>query len=86
MTLKSASKPNEETPLYMAFPDGVFHYVCAECTALCCRGDGFGGSLKREMPVLLTLYPALGSAVVSRQGSRLTFGTPAGGCFFLGRR
>lgn len=67
----------------MAFPDGVFHYVCAECTALCCRGQGFGGSLKREMPVLLSLYPALGSAVASRQGSMLTFGTPVGRCFFL---
>lgn len=83
MARKSESKPNEQTLLYMAFPDGVFQYVCAECTALCCRGDGFAGSLKREMPVLLTLYPALGSAVVSRQGSRLTFFTPAGRCFFL---
>jgi len=79
----SVNKPNEETPLYMAFPDGVFHYVCAECTALCCRGEGFSGSLKREMPALLTLYPALGSAVISRQGSRLEFFTPAGRCFFL---
>lgn len=35
------------------------------------------------MPVLLSLYPALGSAVVSRQGSMLAFGTPAGRCFFL---
>lgn len=83
MARKSVRNPNEETPLYMAFPDGVFHYVCAECTALCCRGQGFGGSLKREMPVLLSLYPALGSAVVSRQGSMLAFGTPAGRCFFL---
>ena len=83
MARKSESEPNEETPLYMAFPDGVFHYVCAECTALCCRGQGFGGSLKREMPALLSIYPLLGRAVVSRQGSMLSFGTPAGRCFFL---
>jgi hypothetical protein len=83
MTRQSINKPKVEVSLYMAFPDGVFHYVCAECTALCCRGQGFGGSLKREMPVLLQLYPALGSAVVSRQASMLAFGTPAGRCFFL---
>jgi hypothetical protein len=74
---------DDEIPLYFAFPDGVFHYVCAECTALCCRGQGFAGSLKREMPALMALYPALGSAVVSRQASMVTFGTPAGRCFFL---
>lgn len=83
MVRKSESNPGEATPLYMAFPDGVFHYVCAECTALCCRGQGFGGSLKREMPRLLSIYPLLGRAVVSRQGSFLSFGTPAGRCFFL---
>lgn len=83
MARKSVDKPNAETPLYMAFPDGVFHYVCAECTALCCRGQGFGGSLKREMPSLLAIYPLLGRAVVARQGSMLSFGTPAGRCFFL---
>lgn len=67
----------------MAFPDGVFHYVCAECTALCCRGQGFAGSLKREMPALLSIYPLLGRAAVSRQGSMVSFGTPLGRCFFL---
>jgi hypothetical protein len=77
------NKSSQEIPVYMAFPDGVFHYVCAECTALCCRGQGFVGSLEREMPSLLSLYPARGSAVVLRQGSILAFGTPAGRCFFL---
>lgn len=67
----------------MAFPDGAFDYVCAECTALCCRGQGFAGSLRREMPALLSIYPKLGSAAVARQGSLLVFGTPAGRCFFL---
>lgn len=76
-------KPSGEIPLYMAFPDGAFDYVCAECTALCCRGQGFAGSLRREMPKLLSIYPALGSAALARQGSLIVFGTPAGKCFFL---
>jgi len=35
------------------------------------------------MQSLLTLYPPLGSAIVSRQASIIKIGTPAGGCFFL---
>lgn len=70
-------------PLYFAFPDGVFHYVCAECTALCCRGQGFAGSLGREMGRLLTLYPKLGNAVVGRRGEILHVATPMGRCHFL---
>ena len=74
----------QDVSLYMAFPDGALQYVCAECTALCCRGHGYGGSLKREMPVLLSAYPKLGASVVSRRGSMLTLSTPAGsGCVFL---
>lgn len=74
---------DKRVPLYMAFPDGVYHYVCAECTALCCRGQGFGGSFRREMGQLLSLYPALGSMAVSRQGDIISFATPTGGCHFL---
>jgi hypothetical protein len=69
--------------LYLAFPDGVFHYVCAECNALCCRGQGFGGSLRREMQTLLVLYPAIESMAVSRSGNNLEFATPTGRCYFL---
>lgn len=69
--------------LYFAFPDGVFHYVCAECTALCCRGQGFAGSLHREMRQLLTLHPSLGSMAISRHGDVITFATPSGRCHFL---
>ena len=47
---------NQAVSLFFAFPDGVYHYVCAECTALCCRGQGFGGSLEREMRTLLQIY------------------------------
>src|SRR5262249_22632083 len=65
------------------FPDGVYHYVCAECTAVCCRGHGIAGSLKREIPALVTLYPSLGSMAVNRSGDILSFANPAGGCFFL---
>ncbi|MHB1193675.1 MAG: YkgJ family cysteine cluster protein [Longimicrobiales bacterium] len=70
-------------PLHFAFPDGVFHYVCADCTALCCRGQGFAGSLGREMGRLLTLHPELGNAVVGRQGDVLQVATPTGRCHFL---
>jgi hypothetical protein len=51
---------------------------------LCCRGNGFGGSLKREMPILLSAYPKLGAAVTSRSESMLWLSTPAGsGCVLL---
>lgn len=70
-------------PIYFAFPDGAFHYVCAECTALCCRGQGFAGSLEREMGQLIQLYPNLASAVLERRGPLLTVATPAGRCHFL---
>jgi len=73
----------EGVSLYLAFPDGVFHYVCAECTALCCRGPVFAGSLQREMRQLLTLHPALGSMALSRHGDIIMFATPRGGCHFL---
>lgn len=71
------------TPIYLAFPDGVFDYVCAECTALCCRGQGFAGNLTREVGELVRLYPALQWAAVSRWGDEVSFITPAGKCFFL---
>lgn len=70
-------------PLYFAFPDGVLHYVCSECTALCCRGHGFAGSLGREMGRLLTLHPELASAVVERRGEILTVANATSGCHFL---
>ena len=69
--------------IYFAFPDGVFHYVCSECTALCCRGLGFGGSMSREMPYLLKRYPNIGAMVVARNGDLVTLGTPRGGCTFV---
>jgi hypothetical protein len=69
--------------LFFGFPDGVYDYVCAECTALCCRGHGFGGSLRREMGTLLRLYPRLGLTAASRSGDVLRFHTPDTGCVFL---
>jgi hypothetical protein len=70
--------------LFFAFADGVFHHVCAECNALCCRGQGFGGSLQREMKFLLKQYPVLQTMTVSRQRDIVSVSTPAGRCFFLG--
>jgi AraC-like DNA-binding protein len=69
--------------IFFAFPDGVFHHVCAECTALCCRGQGFAGSLKREMNFVFRNYPPLASLVTEREGDIVTVATPAGRCFFL---
>jgi Fe-S-cluster containining protein len=69
--------------LYMAFPDGVFHYVCAECNALCCRGDGFGGSLEKEFKPLFQIYPALQSLVTFRKGDEIHVSNPSGRCMML---
>ena len=74
---------DQAVPLFFAFPDGVYHYVCAECTALCCRGQGFSGSLEREMKTLLQIYPALGSVSTGRVADQVNVTTPAGACFFL---
>jgi len=74
---------NQTTDIFFAFPDGVFHHVCAECTALCCRGQGFAGSLKREMNFIFKNYPPLASLVTEREGDVVTVATPAGSCFFL---
>ena len=78
-----ANKSNNQVPIYFAFPDGVYHYVCAECTALCCKGDGFGGSLKREVRALFVLYPQLESMTVARHGDTVTFANAKGACQFL---
>lgn len=75
--------PKAQPDLYFAFPDGVLHFVCAECTALCCKGFGFGGSLERHVRSLFVLYPALESTVVSRSGDVVEMSTPASGCHFL---
>ncbi len=74
---------DQAVSLFFAFPDGVYDYVCAECTALCCRGQGIGGSLEWEMGTLLELYPALGSVCTSRVAQEVGFITPTGRCFFL---
>ncbi|MGA9772815.1 MAG: YkgJ family cysteine cluster protein [Blastocatellia bacterium] len=71
------------TALYFAFPDGVFNYVCAECTALCCKGHGFGGSLEKELRPLFVLYPQIESMAIRRQGDFVEFTTPSSGCLLL---
>src|SRR5262245_34548336 len=73
----------KSVPIFFAFPDGVLQYVCAECTALCCRGQGFAGSLKREMGFLFETYPPLAGMVVERERNVVTCSTPSGKCFFL---
>src|SRR5215510_4098186 len=78
-----AQVANSTLDIFFAFPDGVFHHVCAECTALCCRGQGFAGSLKREMNYIFRNYPALASLATEREGDIVTVATPTGRCFFL---
>ena len=77
------SKSRRPPEFFFAFPDGVYDYVCAECTALCCKGHGFGGSLDREMRSLFLRYPQLESMALSRNGDQITFATTASGCVML---
>ncbi len=72
-----------ELKLYLAFPDGVFHYICAECDALCCRGGGFSASWRHEAGPLLERYPALNTLAVSRRDDVVRFANAPSGCFFL---
>lgn len=68
--------------IYFAFPDRAYHYDCAQCDALCCRGHGIGTSAK-ETPGLLASFPALGFAAVKSGAQGADFTNPAGDCFFL---
>ena len=71
-------------PIFIAFPDGVFHYVCRECTTICCRNSNrFDGDLSRELRELTVLYPALQYVAIQRRGDVITFATPSNQCFFL---
>lgn len=82
MTLKLSNETGA-IPLYFAFPDGVFNYVCAECTALCCKGQGFAGSLEKELRPLFVLYPQIESMAIRREGDYIEFATPSSGCLLL---
>jgi len=33
------AKVERPPELFFAFPDGVYDYACAECTALCCKTE-----------------------------------------------
>jgi hypothetical protein len=83
MTRAVTSKSESPPELFFAFPDGVYDYKCAECTALCCKGHGFGGSLDREMRSLFERYPQIESMAYSRSGDQITFATTASGCVVL---
>ena len=70
---------------YFAFPDGVLHYDCARCTALCCRGQGIAAH-DRELVQLLVRAPALADWATSRNRSIVHFQSPSGACYFLDPR
>lgn len=84
-TMSSAGPSKTEPPidLFFAFIDGVYDYVCAECTALCCKGHGLGGNLERELRPLFARYPQLETMAISRAGGQMTFATTGGGCVLL---
>lgn len=70
--------------LHFAFPDRVLHYDCARCTALCCRGHGFGAH-RRELVPLLRKAPELASWATTRNRELVMFTNP-GQCYFLDAR
>lgn len=72
----------QNTKFYFAFPDRAYHYNCAKCDALCCRGHGIGTTAK-ETPQLLAHYPELAWAATKSGPAGSDFSNPAGGCFFL---
>jgi Fe-S-cluster containining protein len=78
-----ANKSSKGVPLHFAFPDGVFHYVCRECTEICCKGHGFGGSLDREFRSLFVVYPQLERLTLSRVGDTMVLATTPNGCVML---
>ena len=81
---KPNTKTNSEKSVYLPFPDGVFHYVCRECTMVCCyRSAEFDGSFGKEIQQLVQLYPAMEITAIRRRGDVVTFATPSGRCYFL---
>jgi hypothetical protein len=82
--METDTKSNSKKSVYLAFPDGVFHYVCRECTQNCCfRSAEFDGSFGKQMQHLVQLYPAMEITAVRRRGDVLAFATPSGRCYFL---
>ena len=83
--MKSAdlSKKEPAVELFFAFIDGAYDYVCAECTALCCKGHGLGGNLERELRPLFARYPQLETMAILRTGGQVTLATTGSGCVLL---
>lgn len=80
----SSTKADGKVKIYMPFPDGVFHYVCRECTMVCCyRSAEFDGSFRQEISQLIQLYPAMEIMAIQRRGDVVKFATPSGRCYFL---
>jgi hypothetical protein len=77
-----AESDSKSTKFYFAFPDRAYHYDCAKCDALCCKGHGIGTAVK-ETAALLSHYPELAWAVTRNARKGSDFINPSGGCFFL---
>lgn len=83
MSSARSSKTEPVPNLFFAFIDGAYDYVCAECTALCCKGHGLGGDLDRELRPLFARYPQLETMALSRTGGQITFASTGSGCVLL---
>jgi len=83
MSSAQSSKTEPAFDLFFAFIDGAYDYVCAECTALCCKGHGLGGNLERELRPLFARYPQLETMAISRTGGQITFASTSSGCVLL---
>lgn len=70
------------TKVYFAFPDRAYHYDCARCDALCCRGHGIGTAAP-ETPGLVARYPELAWTATKHGRTGSNFTNPSGACFFL---
>jgi hypothetical protein len=83
MSSTDLSKKEPAVELFFAFIDGAYDYVCAECTALCCKGHGMGGNFERELRPLFARYPQLETMAMSRTGGQITLATTSSGCVLL---
>ncbi|HEX4946013.1 MAG TPA: hypothetical protein VFZ34_05095 [Blastocatellia bacterium] len=82
--MKQGSREILRRNVYLAFPDGVFHYVCRECTMICCyRSAEFDGSFAQQIQQLVQLYPAMEITATRKRGDVINFVTPSGRCYFL---
>ncbi len=84
MSKNKLRNPDQQVSVYYPFPDGVFHYVCRECTQNCCfRSAEFDGSFAVQLQHLVQLYPAMEITAIRKRGDVVGYATSSAGCYFL---